>query len=124
MRHCPILPLLIFDSAVTVEELLSRAKRGLVKLGQVTQKLEAHTELSVQCICIVAYDGKAAALKRALGSEGSDDHLASGFDCGADQIHVPLAIARIGQKMKHGAVVPNIVVALGQSDLRDIARDP
>ena len=67
------------------------------------------TELTVQRLGIVADDIKTTAHHGALGSEGTDDHMASMPDRARDLADIGDTVARASKKMKDGAVVPHVV---------------
>ena len=85
---------------------------------------KADAELFVQRFFVVAHDIETTALGRSLRSERTDDDVASGPNGGSDLPDIGGALFRRDQKMKDGAVVPQVVSVWRELNLGDIADEP
>jgi len=66
---------------------------------------------------------KTAASGRALGSECTDNHMAAPLNRAGDLADMGGTVTRQGEKMKDGAVVPNVVgrpLQFNQGDVRHL----
>lgn len=74
--------------------------------------------------CIISHDIEAAAFQRALGAEGADDHMASGFEGRGDCADISKPFLWRGEEVKDGAIVPDIKRTCGKAGLQDISVQP
>src|SRR5215831_2562930 len=97
------------DIAVAVGELLYRAGRRLMKLGQMPDQLKARAELVVERVRVIAHDVEPAALARAFGAERGDDDVASRLDGVRHLTDICSAVVDSREEVKDRAIVPHIV---------------
>ena len=113
-----------FHSAETVEKLLDRTKRCLVKFLGAVQQMEANAEFIAQRFCVIAHHIKTAALRRALGPERADNHVSSRLDRLGGLPNIGDVALYRGQKMKYCTVVPHIVSRMFQLGIGDVRPKP
>jgi hypothetical protein len=82
----------------------------LVHLGQVPQQPETGAELVMQRIRGVSHYVQATALCRPLSPERGNDNVPAGSYGARDLAHVRGTVVQVGKKVKHGTVVPHVVL--------------
>lgn len=89
-------------------------------------QFEGWSERRGKLIRIVAHDRQPAAPFGAVRSESRDDHMTTGTDGLLQATDVRIAVGRLSQKVKSGAIVPEVIRArrLPTGDVRDDLVDP
>ena len=95
-------------------------------LGPMIHQLKTRPELRYDPVRIVTPNLQSAASLRTVGCKGGHDHRTVGHKRGVQRLQVSGPVGCVGQKMKHRAVMPDVVGAPGRSgrDIRDIPVDP
>ena len=78
----------------------------------------------MQRFFVVAHHIEAAALGGAFRPEGADNNMASGSNRGSGLPDIRGALLRRGQKMKNGAIMPDVVSLRREVNGGDIADKP
>lgn len=111
-------------SAITINKFLTGSERCFVSLFDVAEQFKAFAKLIVHCVRIVSNDIEAAAFLRAFRAERGDDNMAAVSKRTFHVSDIFSAVVRIGEKVKYGAVVPDIKTIGGQFGGRDVGFDP
>jgi hypothetical protein len=87
---------------------------------------KSRTQLSrwVQRLGIITDDVKAAALGGSLRTECADNDMSPRFYCACNLPNVRGPMTCRGEKVKHRAVMPNVVSGKRQIALRDVCNQP
>lgn len=107
---CELIDRLHGHVAVAVDKLLHGTAWRAMRLDQMPDELETRAELGMQRARVVANNAQAAASGRSLRTKCRDNDMATGPYCPRDLAHVGRALLRRRQKMKHGAIVPDVVL--------------
>ena len=75
---------------------------------------EGGAEHGGEALAVVPRDGKAAASFRPVGREGRDDRVTARPQGQREALHIGGLIGRIGEEVKRGAVVPDVVASVGR----------
>lgn len=109
---------------MAVHELLYRARRRPVQLGNVLDELKCRAEFRMKGVRVVTNDVEAAAAERSLRAERGNDDMPTDLDGARHLAHIRRPCLWVGQEMKDGAVMPDIVLPRTEWSRRDIATDP
>src|SRR5580658_5049251 len=101
----------LFDLAVTKDKLLGRPSGGTMQFIRTLYQAEAYTELIVQRFRVITNYIEPTAFHRAFRTEGAHNHVATGPDGPSDLANIRIAVIPRSEKMKHCAIVPNVVRA-------------
>lgn len=110
--------------AHAVNELLDGSHRGDVILVDAFQDVESAAELRVKLGWRVPRHGQAAAFFRTVRAESCDEHVAPDAHASDYLLDVTPPVVRIGEEVKHRAIVPHVVGGRWQFDVQDVALDP
>ena len=75
---------------------------------------EGGAEHGGEALAVVPRDGKAAASFRPVGREGRDDRVTARPQGQREALHIGGLIGWIGEEVKRGAVVPDVVASVGR----------
>ena len=85
---------------------------------------KAHAELIVQRTRVVPHNIKAAARFGALRSKSTYNDMSARFYRVRHAVHVAYPLLGLGKKVKHCAIVPNILMLRKEVDVRNISYQP
>lgn len=87
-------------------------------------QLEASPEFIMQGIGVIAHDIETTAFERPFGSERGNDYVPARFYRQQYLPDIGRSLLGFGEKVKHGAIMPNIVTILGQVGLSNVGSQP
>lgn len=111
-------------AAIAVYKLLHGAGWRVMRFLAVIQQLEGIAELVMQLIRAIPFYRQAAALNRPIFSESGDNDMAARFDRTEHGFDISGPILGVGEKMKNGTIVPDIILAGWQIRFDNIRLDP
>ena len=94
---------------MTVDKMLNRTPRGFVLFTHVLKELKRRPELLVKLAWGIPGDWQPSALLRTIGRESRNNDMAAGFYRLHDLPYIRSAVNRIGQEVKNGTVMPDVV---------------
>ncbi len=86
-------------------------------------QMEVIAQQALQALSIMLNDIESAALQRTSRREARDDRTSAGFQHGPQRVRIGVLIARFGQKMQDGAIMPQVYLRI-RPPLRHIPRNP
>ena len=94
---------------ISVKEILRRSERRLMPLAETFRKKKIRADGFSQFLRIVALDRQAAAFFRSVVGKRGNDKMPVRFQRAAQIFQIKPTVFSFNQKMKNGAVVPQIV---------------
>src|SRR5665213_203787 len=91
---------------------------------QAVDQTKAPSEFPMQRVRIVTLNVQPTAFHRSFGTKSTDDHVPAWFDRLSDSVHVGNASGGGGLKMKHGAIVPDVISIWRKVRARDVCHNP
>ena len=110
--------------AVAVNKLLFRSKRRVVKLAGSLNQIKAVSKFIVQAIWIVPDNVEAATAQGAFEAKRSDNEMSASLYRESHSFDITRTIFDTGEKVKHGAVMPNVIEVFRQVGAEDACFSP
>jgi hypothetical protein len=95
-----------------------------VQFFQAVDQTKAPSEFPMQRVRIVTLDVQPTAFLRSFRPKRTNDDVPAWFDRLSGSVHVGNASGGGGQKMKHGAIVPDVISIRGKVRARHIRDHP
>ena len=114
----------LFHLAVTEDKLLGCPSRGMMQFIRTLYHAKAYAKLIVQRFRVVTNYIQTTAFHRAFRTKGAHNHVAACPDGPSDLVNIRITILARSKKVKHCAIMPNVVRARLQRGACHVGYEP